>query len=64
MSANPTDPPVVVTLIPGDVIGPECVDAARRIIEAAGVSISWEECEAGAKVFERGLPSGVPPETI
>ena len=64
MSANPSDPPVVVTLIPGDGIGPECVDAARRIVEAAGVSIAWEECEAGAKVFEKGLPSGVPPETI
>ena len=64
MSANPSDPPVVVTLIPGDGIGPECVDAARRIVEAAGVSISWEECEAGAEVFEKGLPSGVPPETI
>jgi isocitrate dehydrogenase len=56
--------PTVVTLIPGDGIGPECVDAARRIIEAAGVPIAWEECEAGAAVFEKGLPSGVPPETI
>ena len=64
MSANPSDPSDVVTLIPGDGIGPECVDAARRIVEAAGVSIAWEECEAGAKVFEKGLPSGVPPETI
>ena len=64
MSANPSDPSVVVTLIPGDGIGPECVDAAKRIVEAAGVSIVWEECEAGAKVFEKGLPSGVPPETI
>jgi isocitrate dehydrogenase len=53
-----------VTLIPGDGIGPECVDAARRIIEAAGVPIAWQECEAGAEVFKRGLPSGVPPETI
>src|SRR6185503_7416379 len=39
-------------------------DAARRIIEAAGVRITWEECEAGAEVFKKGLPSGVPPETI
>ena len=63
MNATPSDP-TVVTLIPGDGIGPECVDAARRIIEAAGVQITWEECEAGAEVFEKGLPSGVPPETI
>ena len=63
MTATPSDP-TVVTLIPGDGIGPECVDAARRIIEAAGVPIAWEECEAGAEVFKKGLPSGVPPETI
>ncbi len=63
MIATPSDP-TVVTLIPGDGIGPECVGAARRIIEAAGVQIAWEECEAGAEVFRKGLPSGVPPETI
>jgi len=56
--------PTPVTLIPGDGIGPECVDAARRIVEAAGVPIAWEEREAGAEVFKKGLPSGVPPETI
>jgi isocitrate dehydrogenase len=55
---------IPVTLIPGDGIGPECVDAARRIVEAAGAPIAWEEAEAGAEVFERGLPSGVPEDTI
>ncbi|HEY7400340.1 MAG TPA: NADP-dependent isocitrate dehydrogenase [Actinomycetota bacterium] len=54
----------LVTLIPGDGIGPECVTAARRIVEATGAPIDWEECEAGAEVFKRGLPSGVPPETM
>jgi isocitrate dehydrogenase len=53
-----------VTLIAGDGIGPEVSHATRRIIEAAGVAIAWEEREAGAEVFKRGLPSGVPPETI
>ena len=53
-----------VTLIAGDGIGPEVTQATRRIIEAAGVAIAWEEREAGAEVFKRGLPSGVPPETI
>jgi isocitrate dehydrogenase len=53
-----------VTLILGDGIGPEVSNATRRIIEAAGVAIAWEEQEAGAEVFKRGLPSGVPPETI
>src|ERR671936_332853 len=54
----------IVTLIPGDGIGPECISAARRIVEAAGAPIEWQECEAGAEVFKKGLPSGVPPETI
>ena len=55
---------IPVTLIPGDGIGPECVTAARRILEAAGAPIAWEECEAGAEVFKKGLPSGVPTETM
>jgi isocitrate dehydrogenase len=54
----------LVTLIPGDGIGPECVDAARRIVEATGAPVDWEEAEAGAEVFKKGLPSGVPPETM
>ena len=53
-----------VTLIAGDGIGPEVANATRRIIDATGVKIAWEEREAGAEVFKRGLPSGVPPETI
>jgi isocitrate dehydrogenase len=61
LSANGTR---LVTLIPGDGIGPECVASARRIVEAAGAPIEWEEREAGAEVFKKGLPSGVPPETI
>ena len=35
-----------VTLIPGEGIGPEVAAATRRIIEAAGVQIEWEELEA------------------
>jgi len=54
----------VVTVIPGDGVGPECVDAARRIIDAAGVKIAWEERQAGADVFVQGIASGVPAETI
>ncbi len=37
-----------VTLIPGEGIGPEVAAAARRILEAAGVQIDWEEVEARA----------------
>jgi isocitrate dehydrogenase (NAD+) len=32
-----------VTLIPGEGIGPEVAGATRRILEAAGVEIEWEE---------------------
>jgi isocitrate dehydrogenase len=54
----------LITVIPGDGIGPECVDAAKKIIEAAGAKVAWEEVHAGESVFKRGVASGVPPETI
>jgi isocitrate dehydrogenase (NAD+) len=37
-----------VTLIRGDGIGPEVVDAAVRAIEATGADITWDPREAGA----------------
>jgi len=54
----------VITLIPGDGIGPECVEATRRIIDASGVKIEWEIRHAGETVFKQGISSGVPQETI
>src|SRR6478609_3931602 len=54
----------LVTLIPGDGIGPEVVDSARRIVDASGAPIEWEPRRAGAEVFKQGLPSGVPQDTI
>ncbi|MEW6552819.1 MAG: isocitrate/isopropylmalate dehydrogenase family protein [Actinomycetota bacterium] len=46
-----------VTLIPGDGIGPDIVEACRRIIEAAGVEIAWDVQDAGAGVMEKyGTP--------
>jgi len=53
-----------ITLIPGDGIGPEVVSSARRVIDASGVKIQWEEARAGASVFLKGVASGVPRETI
>jgi isocitrate dehydrogenase len=64
VAAKGSDGTTLVTVIPGDGIGPEVVGAARRIVEAAGAAITWEERPAGAEVFKSGLPSGVPPETI
>jgi isocitrate dehydrogenase len=54
----------LVTLIPGDGVGPECVEASKRIIEATGVKIAWEVRHAGESVFKQGVASGVLPETI
>ena len=54
----------LVTVIPGDGIGPEVVRSAQRIIEATGAPIEWEERYAGESVFKQGVPSGVLPETI
>lgn len=41
-----------VCLLPGDGIGPEVVDAARRIIDAAGADIDWIVLPAGAAAEE------------
>ncbi len=54
----------LVTLLPGDGIGPEVVGAARRVIEGTGAPIDWEERAAGREVFEAGDRTGVPSETI
>ncbi|AEM73813.1 isocitrate/isopropylmalate dehydrogenase family protein [Caldicellulosiruptor acetigenus] len=46
-----------ITLIPGDGIGPEVTEAARRVLDASGVKIEWEVVEAGEKVMqEYGTP--------
>lgn len=46
-----------ITLIPGDGIGPEVTGAARRVIEASGVKISWDVQHAGeAVIAAKGTP--------
>lgn len=59
-----TETLIPVTVVPGDGIGPEVVAAAVRLVDAAGGRIAWEHADAGASVFVRGIPSGVPQETI
>ncbi len=54
----------LVTVIPGDGVGPECVESAMKIIEATGAAVAWEERHAGERVFKQGIASGVPQETI
>src|SRR6476661_7669077 len=43
----------MITLIPGDGIGPEIVAATVRIIEAAGVDVAWETQILGAQALEQ-----------
>ncbi|MDI6756774.1 MAG: isocitrate/isopropylmalate dehydrogenase family protein [Endomicrobiia bacterium] len=46
-----------VTLIPGDGTGPEIVEAVKKVVAAAGVSIEWETVDAGADAMEKyGTP--------
>ncbi|MFA5338738.1 MAG: isocitrate/isopropylmalate dehydrogenase family protein [Candidatus Omnitrophota bacterium] len=46
-----------ITFIPGDGVGPELSDAAKRCIEATGVDIEWEIFDAGIDVMEKyGTP--------
>jgi isocitrate dehydrogenase (NAD+) len=43
----------LVTLIPGDGIGPEVAEATRTVVEATGVEIDWVVEEAGQAALER-----------
>ena len=53
---------IKATLIPGDGVGPEVIDAAVRCIEASGVEIDWDEVIAGKgaiKKYSTPLPDEV-----
>jgi isocitrate dehydrogenase (NAD+) len=43
----------LVTLIPGDGIGPEVAEAARTVVDATGVEIDWVVEDAGQVTLER-----------
>jgi isocitrate dehydrogenase (NAD+) len=46
-----------VTLIPGDGVGPSLVEAALRVMDAAGAQVDWDRQEAGADVMDKyGTP--------
>src|SRR5713226_6287913 len=53
--------PQRITLIPGDGIGPEVAVAARRIIEAAGVAVEWEEVSPRAPSSQGGTEPALGP---
>src|SRR5471030_2756402 len=41
----------LITLIPGDGIGPEVADATVRAVDATGAPIEWERVDAGARAL-------------
>ena len=41
----------LVTLIPGDGIGPEVAEATVRAVDATGVRIEWERVDAGLRAL-------------
>ncbi|GIW21632.1 MAG: hypothetical protein KatS3mg068_0639 [Candidatus Sericytochromatia bacterium] len=53
----------VITLIPGDGIGPEVTKAMQEVLQASGVDIEWEVCEAGSEVLNR-YGTTLPQETL
>src|SRR3954469_22383050 len=53
-----------IVLIPGDGIGPEVTGAARRVVEAAGLSVEWGELPAGANALEQGYDNVLPQRTL
>lgn len=63
-SASPIQHPIPITVIRGDGIGPEVVDAALRLMAAAGAQLDIDVQMAGAEVFRAGDQTGVPQATI
>src|SRR5277367_6161426 len=47
-----------VTLLPGEGIGPEVAVATRKILDAAGVDIEWEELGARAENTDKSTVKG------
>ncbi|HEY8383862.1 MAG TPA: NADP-dependent isocitrate dehydrogenase [Microvirga sp.] len=54
---------VPVTIARGDGIGPEIMDAALRVLDAAGARLAIEEIAIGEQVYRRGLTAGIAPES-
>jgi isocitrate dehydrogenase (NAD+) len=58
-----TEPHRTVTLIQGDGIGPEVVQATAHILKGMNTPLEFETCEAGAEVVNR-FGTNLPRETI
>jgi isocitrate dehydrogenase (NAD+) len=53
----------VITLIPGDGIGPEVTESVVRIFTSAGLAIDWERHDAGVTAFTR-FNQSLPPALL
>lgn len=58
-----TNTPLTIVLINGDGIGQEVIPAARTVLEALDLPITFREADAGFGTFER-TGSALPPETL
>jgi isocitrate dehydrogenase (NAD+) len=52
-----------VSLIPGDGIGPEVLQATARVLDAMKLGFKWEWCDAGTEVINK-YGTNLPAETI
>src|SRR5699024_7778917 len=53
-----------VTIIKGDGIGPDIVDAALRVLEAVGAQLNYEFVDAGQAALDAGQKGVLPRETL
>ena len=53
---------VPVTLVHGDGIGPEIMDAVLFLLKEAGARLDFEPVDMGRQVYESGISSGVSPD--
>lgn len=54
---------IPVAIAHGDGIGPEIMDVTLRILKAAEAELEFHPVEIGEKVYIRGMPTGIEPET-
>ena len=56
--------PYTCVLIPGDGIGPEVAQAARKVVDASGAGLEWVERPAGASAVAQGHGAVLPDATV
>jgi isocitrate dehydrogenase len=52
-----------ITIAKGDGIGPEIMEATKKVLKEAGARIEYDEIEVGEKVYLSGVSSGISPES-